>query len=380
MLACQDCLPFDVLFMVLRMLTVKQRVCVGSASRWLSDAVASTWSSEKELPDLTPAPDSTQAALLVKFSNLRVLDLQRVSPGALRILEAAALARRCRRIASFKSVRLEDLSFVAEYVLALRLPASRVPVQSLEMLLDDWQTDMPPPMYPLMRTILAACGSLSAIRVENSSYGLLQQHDVWRLIGSRITCLTIACPYVSVIRTFGPGPALTSLSSSLTQTDFNYLCSHCPLLQVLEETTFFREQLPDHSAVLALQSDPSCDSDLILDLKPLLKLTRIKRLTLTSLISPASLLHLAAFLAASGGLLHSLDLNLSSGSLDVLQAVFQSCVSLHRLTVFLTCSSAADVPQLTARVKSYAAAAASAANLVLVFRHERKTVCLNAIP
>ena len=369
-----DSLPFEVMVIVLSLLPVRDRIRASRTSRMFHEAASCTLSQEKEIPALGAVPDATLARLIGKMPSLRVLDFDLITPGALALIRAETLAQNCGRIVSFKSVHLKHLSLVSAFVRAL---PDRVHVQSIDLQLQDWQVHTPH-LYEQMSDIFAKCGQLRVIRLENASYGLLHRHEVWRLIGSRITSLEISCPYISVMDVFLPGAALRRVASSFTQSDFNYLCERCPFLQVLEETTFFREQLPDHSAVLALQSDPASDSDLILDMRLLIRLKHIRSLTLTSLISPSSRLHLADFLTARGSQLQSLDLNLSNGPLEVLAAVFKHCTSLQRLTLFLSCKAGGPgVAELTDTVKKYAGT--SAVNQVLIFRHEFRTISLSPV-
>lgn len=363
--------------MIMNLLPVRDRIRASRTSRKLHEAVDCTWSREKEIPDLDPVPDPALVRLIGKLHNIRVFDFDLLTPGALALLRPDMLAQNCSHITKFKSVHLEHLSLVSDYVQNLRQPS----IRSIDLQLQDWQVHTPH-LYQYMSNIFTKCGQLHEIRLENDSYGLLHRHEVWRLIGSRITSLEISCPYISVMDVFRPGPALTRVTSSFTQSDFNFLCQHCPSLNVVEETTFFRESLPDHAAVLAVQSDPSSDSDLILDMRQLLRLKRIRHLTLTSLISPASRQHLSAFLSARGSQLQTLDLNLSNGSLEVLAAVFKHCSSLKRLTLFFECKAGGPgVAELTDTVKKYAESSpTNQPDQVLLFRHDRQTITLSTPP
>jgi hypothetical protein len=364
-----DSLPFEVLFMVMSVMPVRDRVRASRTNRKFNQAVNTSLSHEKEIPvDIHPIPDASLIPFISKLSNLQVFDFDHLSSGALSLLRAEKLAQTCRRIKSFKSVHTSHLSLVSQYVQALRMPASEVPIQSIELQVQDWQVQTPD-LYQHLHDIVRECSQLHGLRVENESYGLMHPNPVWELIGSRITSLEIACPYVSVMDVFRAGDSLQRVASSFTQSDFQYLCTHCPMLQVLEETTFFRESLPHHQTVLSLQSDPNSDSDLILDMQPLMHLKHIHSLTLTSLISPDSLAQVKRFLKERGGLLRTLDLNLSQASEDFVEAVFRYCPSLKRLVLFFSCKSGGKtVSELTEMVHKYSGP--SATNVVLLFSHQ----------
>lgn len=365
-------MPFDILFMVMSLLPIRDRIRVSRTCRMFRDAAEMTWNRELELADLRPIPDTVMAKLIVKFCNLQVFDCGMLAPDTLSILKGCDMAVRCRKIMSFKSVQMKDLSFITEYVHALQLCPRLIPIQCLELVLDDWQLETPD-LYRHMSYILSACGQLRIVRLENASYGHLHPNDIWQLIGSRVTDLELCCPYISCISVFRPGPLLKKVVSAFTQSDFDLLCKSCPSLEELQETTFFRESLPDFDAVLAVQSDPTSDSDLILDLHHLKRLKNIKTLTLTSLISPESWTQLADFLTVSGTNLVTLDLNMSTVPLDLLRSVFSCCCNLQRLTLFFACTSGGPgIEELTTSVKQLQASAK--ATVVLTFKHDHRTL------
>lgn len=365
-------LPFDVLFLVVSLLSVRDRVRVSRTSKTFRDAVQHTWNQERELPGLTTIPDTSMVKLIGKFCNLQIFDCAILTPGTMYILNGYDMAVQCRRITTFKSVQMKDLSFITDYIRGLGINPRLVPITCLELLLDDWQVESPH-LYEHMSYILSACGQLRIVRLENASYGHLHPHHIWPLIGSRVTALELHCPYISCISVFRPGPLLKKVVSAFTQSDLDLLCKSCPSLEDLQETTFFREPLPDYEAVTAIQSDPTSDSDLILDLRHLKSLKKIKSLTLTSLISPESQKHLIDFLIVSGMNLVNLDLNMSSAPLDLLSSIFSCCCNLQSLTLFFACKSGGPgIEDLTASVRQYSAS--GKANIVLTFRHDCRTI------
>ena len=326
-------LSFDVLFLILRLLPEKDRVRVSRTCHSFQDAVRKVWTQQRHIPQFgCEVPASALIRIVMQCHKIRVFDFD-MFPVPINSISGQQLAQSLTEITCFKSVRLSHIPLVAEYARSLLVNRQPVHVSRLELILDDWQQEMPF-FQQQMLDLVDSCDVLDEICIQNLSYGLLHEHGVWRLIGSRIKSLQISCPYICVVPVFQPTAFLKSISSPLTQSAFDLLCQSCPLLERLEEKTFYRETLPDHNSVLAVQSDPTADSDLILDLEQLHRLKFLKHLTLTSLISNKSRQQLHRFLMSNGRQLQSLDLNLSNGDMNVLKSVFSSCTSLSQLVVY----------------------------------------------
>ena len=122
----------------------------------------------------------------------------------------------------------------------------------------------------------------------------------------------------------------------LSQNDLDKLCGLCPHLHSLVERNFEDEQVPPSQFISWLEQDHHTAAGHILKLKPLMCLSQLRTLRLTSLVLPSTITDLLNLInSPHSKTLRNISLNLTIGEQDevlkVLLAIGINCTKLHFL-------------------------------------------------
>jgi hypothetical protein len=96
------------------------------------------------------------------------------------------------------------------------------------------------------------------------------------------------------------------------------------------------EKLPNPKSLVAIEEEGFSSNDILLDISGIMKLKKIEKLTLTSLVCRESRFLLKEWLSLYGHGLTHLELNLSNGDISVIDSIFQYCGNLKTFLLFVS--------------------------------------------
>lgn len=130
----------------------------------------------------------------------------------------------------------------------------------------------------------------------------------------------------------------------LSQSHLNRLCSLCPNLVSLKEHNFENYIVPRAQTIRDLEKSLATKADHIFELEPIMKLTQLKTLSLTSILVYQTLLQLMSLIKSPNSKrFENLSLNLTNNedrniAFQIIREIFNCCINLRYLELSLDAS------------------------------------------
>ena len=320
-------LPLEILILILSCLSPKDLGRCSLVNRSFKHAIDLIWSRIQEIPSCVSPVDVR--SFLRKTPSIEYFDCTRFS-SVLTFFLASDLAKFCPRIRFFNRVHEGDLSFVDFYLFKLKAKSC---LEKVSIVFEDWGEDLGDPLvdytFCLIDSIFDHDKSpfLTELKLTNQSYNQMTLSELWPRIGAKLTHLSVdSSGIMNTITTIAPSIYLQSVEACFSQADFDWISYSCPNLKVLKDVTYYNEELPPSKAILAVEGDGFAANGSLLDLSPLMRLTKIEEMTLTCLVSKESRYILNDWIVMFGSQLTLLSLNLSNGDIGVLQTIMEVCL------------------------------------------------------
>lgn len=307
------CLPPEVILLITQNLGYGERAALAKTSKKFATIIRSSWSQMRQLShdDLTRFPGIRDN--LDKLSGLDTVDAS--------IFICGNVPQEC--VVEYREYVIQSLPGIKSF--------TNVSVETIHSVHHYCQ------MYPFqvesIELVDSTIGELCDCIIDVTANG--------KFFKCKLKSLTIRSLYSSLVytllsRSHHPEYLRHLDVQFLSQNDLDKLCILCPYLHSLVERNFEDEQVPPSHVISWLEQEDHTAAGHILKLKPLMCLSQLRTLRLTSLVLPSTITDLLNLMdSPHSKLLRNISLNLTIENpgevVKVLLAIGKNCTNLRLL-------------------------------------------------